>query len=341
MTDQKETSKVSTAPLHTEFAPAERTDRQNLLRQHLVWKKEEQVHLIGEAVPNLVLILNNTRQIVYANSKISLFGDYEKPESYLGMRPGELVNCTHAFKTEGGCGTTSFCENCQAGNAILSSLTGMKVAEECIITRGGGEPPLQLRVMTTPVKLQDEDFVIFSIEDIRMEKENQRLLQEVQRLAVLDPLTGILNRRAFYEDANREFKRSVRYQHPLTVIMFDADKFKAINDNYGHPAGDAFLKAIAMNIRANLRDLDVFARYGGDEFIALLPETGLNQAKDIAGRMVEVVSTILVRFAGGVVHPSISAGVAEFEPTDRTLEALIARADADLLRIKREKNRGK
>ena len=158
---------------------------------------------------------------------------------------------------------------------------------------------------------------------------------------MLDPLTGIPNRRAFYEEANREFKRSVRYQHPLSVIMFDADKFKAINDTYGHPAGDAFLKSIAMNIRTNLRDLDLFARYGGDEFIALLPETGLSQGTDIARRMVDVVSTILVRFAGGVVHPTISAGVAEYGPSDRSLEALIARADAELLRIKREKNLGK
>ena len=154
MTDQIEKTTESKKPLHTEFAPAERTDQQNLLRQHQAWEKMEQVRLIGEAIPTLVLVLNNTRQIVYANSKISLFGDYGPTESYLGKRPGDLVNCTHAFKTDGGCGTTAFCENCHAANAILSSLTGMKVADECIITRGNGDQPLQLRVMATPVKLK-------------------------------------------------------------------------------------------------------------------------------------------------------------------------------------------
>ena len=175
--------------------------------------------------------------------------------------------------------------------------------EEVTILRNNGEKPFQLRIMTTPVRLKTEDYVIFSIQDIQVEKENQRLLKEVKQLAVLDPLTGVNNRRAFFEDAEREFVRGMRYQRSLVVIMFDADKFKVVNDTYGHPVGDRVLKAMAASIRGNLRDLDLFARYGGDEFIALLPETDFDAGSAIAQRIVEAVAVVEIEVDGKVLHP--------------------------------------
>jgi diguanylate cyclase (GGDEF)-like protein len=324
--------------LSTDFALAERTELAKLQRQHQAWMQQEQTRLIGDTVPNVVLMLNNTRQIIYANSKVELFGKYKTIDSYLGLRPGELINCTHSTETPGGCGTTKFCSQCGATNAILTSLIGKLDAQECSIFRSNDNNPLELRVHTTPVQLNGEDFIIFSIEDIHLEKENARLLKEVQLLAVQDPLTGALNRRAFFEDAQREFARGVRYQRSLTVLMIDADKFKNINDSYGHPTGDVMLKAIALCIRANLRDLDLFARYGGDEFIALLPETNFSLGYEIAERIVEAVSVLEVEVKGKTIHPSVTAGVAAFDTPDHSLESLITRADADLLRQKQEKH---
>lgn len=329
---------ASVPELFTEFAPAERTDRQTLFRQHEMWIKQEQTRLIGDAVPNLVLILNNNRQIVYANARITMFGKYKTVKSYLGLRPGELVKCQYAFKNPGGCGTTRFCKDCGAANAILTSLIGKKDAEECSIFRNETHPALELRVLTTPVQLNGEDFVIFAIEDIYHEKENQRLLQKVQQLATEDPLTGVPNRRAFFEEAEREFRRMVRYQRKMSVIMFDLDKFKTTNDTLGHPVGDAVLKAVALCIRANLRELDLFGRYGGDEFIALLPETDLGQGLDVANRIVEAVSLLEVESATTGIHPSITSGVSDYDPEDLELEDIIARADANLLRHKLEKH---
>lgn len=316
--------------LPTDYAPAERTPPEILQRQHDAWMAHEQTHLIGDAVPNVVLIINHTRQVVYANSRVTLFGNYQTPESYLGLRPGELINCTNAFKNAGGCGTTGFCKTCGAVNTILNGLIGKKDEQECTIRRGEGQQPFQLRVNATPVQLGGEDYVIFSIQDISIEKENLRLLEEVKKLAVLDPLTGVNNRRAFFEVAEREFTRSVRYQRPLAVIMVDVDKFKSINDTYGHPAGDVVLISIAETIRAQLRDLDLFARYGGDEFIALLPEIDFNGANLIAERIITAISSLEIDLEGFPLHPSITTGIAEYDPSDKSLVTLISRADKDL-----------
>ena len=328
-------TKTKNKLLHTDYAPAERTPPEVLLRQHSAWMAHEQTHLIGDAVPNVVLIVNDTRQVVYANSRVTLFGNFHTLDSYLGLRPGELINCTNASKEPGGCGTTDFCKTCGAVNTILNSLIGKKDEQESTIHCGVGEQPYQLRINTTPVQLDGEDYVIFSIQDIHVEKENLRLLEEVKKLAVLDPLTGVHNRRAFFEEAEREFSRSLRYQRPMVIIMVDADNFKSINDTYGHPAGDAVIKSIAEKIRAQLRDLDLFARYGGDEFIVLLPETDLAGGNLIAERITAAISSLEMNLEGFLFHPSITAGVADYLPSDGSLLALINRADQDL-RVKKQ-----
>jgi diguanylate cyclase (GGDEF)-like protein len=330
MTIERSKPKTKNMSLPTDYAPAERTPPENLLHQHADWMAHEQTHLIGDAVPNVVLIINNTRQVVYANSRVTLFGNYATLDDYLGLRPGELINCTNANKNPGGCGTTGGCKTCGAVNTILNGLIGKKDEQECTIHRGEGEQPYHLRINTTPVQLNGEDYVIFSIQDIRVEKENLRLLEEVKKLAVLDPLTGVHNRRAFFEEAEREFARSLRYQRPLAVIMIDVDKFKSINDSYGHPEGDVVLKVIAETIRAQLRDLDLFGRYGGDEFIILLPESDLAGGRLIAERITTAISALEIDREGFFFHPSITAGVAGYTPSDRSLATLIARADRDL-----------
>jgi diguanylate cyclase (GGDEF)-like protein len=330
--------KLKSRMLPTNYAPAERTAPETLLRQHSAWMAHEQTHLIGDAVPNVVLIINNTRQVVYANSRVTLFGNFHTLDSYLGLRPGELINCTNASKKPGGCGTTNSCKTCGAVNTILNGLIGKKDEQECTIRRGVGEQPYQLRVNATPVQLDGENYVIFSIQDIRVEKENLRLLEEVKKLAVTDPLTGVHNRRAFFEDAEREFSRSLRYKRPLAVIMVDVDKFKSINDSFGHPAGDVILKSIAETIRAQLRDLDLFARYGGDEFIALLPEIDLAGGNLIIERITAAVSSLEINLDGILLHPSISAGVAVYNSSDKSLATIITRADQDLRFQKKSKS---
>lgn len=107
--------------------------------------------------------------------------------------------------------------------------------------------------------------------------DNAKLFTQVQRLAITDSLTNVYNRRYFFDIAQREFHRAVRYHHPLSVIMLDIDHYKIINDTYGHVVGDVALKVISKHFMENIRETDTLGRYGGDEFSILLPETDLEK----------------------------------------------------------------
>jgi two-component system cell cycle response regulator len=115
----------------------------------------------------------------------------------------------------------------------------------------------------------------------RLENEKSRL----EKLAITDYLTGVYNIRYFYNRLEEEFSRAIRYEIPISCIMLDIDRFKRINDNYGHRAGDLVLRQFAQLIRRHTRKSDVFARYGGEEFIILLPQTGVDGAKTEAERL--------------------------------------------------------
>jgi diguanylate cyclase (GGDEF)-like protein len=324
--------------LPTDFAPAERFSREKVLQQNKEWAAELQVRMIGDAAPVLILILNECRQIVYANKQISHYGNFESAEYYLGLRPGELMGCVHALSCDGGCGTTLFCSKCGSVRAILQGLEGLVDVEECTIDRGKTLEKFNLRVWTTPVKLNDADYVIFSIQDISLEMENKRLFAEVERLSVLDSLTGVLNRRAFFEAARREFARSIRYDHPLSTIMIDMDDFKQINDTYGHLVGDKVLKAVTSTFSMFLRDVDLLGRYGGDEFIVLMPETHLDGAEILSERIQSTIKNLKIDSTNGSPCISISCGCAELDTEkDSTFEDLINRADQGLYSQKKIK----
>lgn len=165
--------------------------------------------------------------------------------------------------------------------------------------------------------------------------DNARLFGEVQRLAVLDGLTGTFNRRHFFELAQREYVRSERYSKPLSLLMLDIDDFKKINDELGHPVGDEVLRVVAARLLANCRDVDVVGRYGGEEFAILLPETPLKDAAEtFAERMRSAIGGLPVPTDRGPVVVTTSVGVACLQADERGLDGLIDRADQALLRAK-------
>jgi diguanylate cyclase (GGDEF)-like protein len=152
------------------------------------------------------------------------------------------------------------------------------------------------------------------------------LSRELRQLATTDALTGLPNRHALEALLSRESARAKRTGHPLSVALIDLDDFKQLNDTAGHQAGDDHLRDLARSWAAVLRELDVVARFGGDEFVVLLPDTPAADAEAVLGRLAEAESC------------SWSAGIGQWEP-DEPPEALLARADAALYEAKRQGRR--
>ena len=151
--------------------------------------------------------------------------------------------------------------------------------------------------------------------------------------ANIDPLTGAANRRTFFEGAERLFQRCDKDGSPVCVIMLDLDRFKSVNDNFGHKAGDEVLSGFAEIMRSFLRPTDLFGRYGGEEFVLVLPNVSIEAAYAIADRARNAFSRNYANFNGTLVGLTISAGIAQAAP-GQSLDAVISAADAALYAAK-------
>ena len=177
--------------------------------------------------------------------------------------------------------------------------------------------------------LREEDLPAMSIfaNQVAVAIENARLFSEVQKLATTDELTGLYNRRHFQFIAEKEFNRGLRYQRALSAMLLDIDHFKDFNDKYGHAIGDTVLREVATTCAQTLRKTDILGRYGGEEFVILLPETNLEVARNVAERLRKRISETLIPTEKGDLSVTVSIGVAENNKLTPTLDTLIARAD--------------
>ena len=160
--------------------------------------------------------------------------------------------------------------------------------------------------------------------------------QKIHDSSIHDGLTGVLNRNAFDERMEEEMNRANRTQQSLAIIMFDLDKFKRINDNYGHPYGDYVIKSTAQILKDSVRNIDVVARYGGEEFIIILVDTDVSKCRHVAERMVENISKFDFDYNDVKVRMTISAGMAEFPADTDKIESLIDKADKAMYESKRK-----
>jgi diguanylate cyclase (GGDEF)-like protein len=164
----------------------------------------------------------------------------------------------------------------------------------------------------------------------------QRANEELYRLATIDPLTGLLNRRSMVESLNREWRRSEREGVPLSIILIDVDAFKKFNDHYGHLAGDECLREVASALKESIvRPGDLVARFGGEEFVVILPNTDLDGAIDVAERLRSAVEGKQMPHAASPCGQlvTISLGVAERQDC-KTTDELISQADNQLYEAK-------
>jgi two-component system, cell cycle response regulator len=165
--------------------------------------------------------------------------------------------------------------------------------------------------------------------------ELESMLHHVEALAITDPLTGLFNRRRFSDVLRREFAVTKRYKNTLTCVMLDLDHFKLINDQHGHDAGDLVLKEVAQRLSGTLREVDVPARMGGEEFAILLPHTSKTDAQIVAERVRALVHDIEFEFAKSTVRVTASLGVAGNVDAERP-EDMVKAADLALYEAKRQ-----
>ena len=165
--------------------------------------------------------------------------------------------------------------------------------------------------------------------------------ERLKWLAVRDPLTGLLNRRIMESVLKREFKRAQRYRSPLSLAFIDLDDFKTINDRYSHECGDALLKYVAGQLTEITRDSDVVARYGGDEFVIILPGIPAQEALKLLQRLQQHFREKPMRYDEKLIPVSISFGIASMADREvRSPESLIRLADTVLYSIKKDKKSG-
>jgi diguanylate cyclase (GGDEF)-like protein len=159
--------------------------------------------------------------------------------------------------------------------------------------------------------------------------------EEIYRMTIMDGLTSCANKRYFLEFLEREMARCMRYGRPLSLVMFDIDHFKAINDQHGHLTGDYVLKEIAKRLLSRIRREELLARYGGEEFAAVLPETGKAGALEFGEQIRQIVAREPFEFEGDKLPVTISVGVSVYEGQPVDAQAFIKLADENLYRAKR------
>lgn len=162
----------------------------------------------------------------------------------------------------------------------------------------------------------------------------QDAMNTLEEISAYDPLTGVFNRGHVESRLRDEFARSHRHDSDLSVILFDIDHFKRVNDTYGHMAGDEVLGEVADRVTGALRKEDVFGRYGGEEFTVILPDSDLAAARIVAERLRHCIAARPIATSAGPVEITITLGVCQLHPDIATHEMLLDRADQALYRGK-------
>jgi diguanylate cyclase (GGDEF)-like protein/PAS domain S-box-containing protein len=270
-----------------------------------------------EAAANPILISRRDGTIIWVNNAFEHLSGYSRDEA-LGQ-------------------TTSLLKSGQQSPAFFKNmwetiLAGQKWRGELVNRRKDGSL-YQEEMTITPVKNAAGEIAHFIA--IKLDITERKLAEEqIRQLALTDPLTGLANYRRLFDALDSEIKRCARTGRPFAVLLLDLDGLKKLNDDHGHQEGSRALGRVANILRIQCRAIDTAARYGGDEFVVVLPETGCEAARQVAQRISEAS-----RNDGEVPSISVSVGTALFPQDGKSIDELLAAADRALYREKRSPKR--
>jgi diguanylate cyclase (GGDEF)-like protein/PAS domain S-box-containing protein len=276
--------------------------------------------VVNSAYDGIICVDLNQRIQLMNEAAKTMFG---VDDSIVGTRLETLL--PHRFRSQHEHYTSGFRQSPIASRsmALRAALFGFR--------SDGTEFPLDITIAKITVGETTEMMAV-----MRDNSDRARLIEELKLSATTDFLTNVPNRRALMNTATTEFSRSVRFGRAMSVLMFDIDHFKHVNDNFGHPAGDLVLQNIVNRAKTALREVDMLGRWGGEEFVVILPETEEAAAIKCAERLrLAVESKPFAMSDAGVEAPiTVSVGVATRIKADGTVDELFSRADAALYRAK-------
>ncbi|WNO09428.1 diguanylate cyclase [Teredinibacter sp. KSP-S5-2] len=178
--------------------------------------------------------------------------------------------------------------------------------------------------------------IIYDVTEVAVNKlQLQSANEQLHHMSRTDGLTGLLNRKTWEQELDHQYKRFQRHQHTTSMLMFDIDHFKRINDTYGHPAGDEVIRQTSAVVRDIIRDIDIAGRYGGEEFAVLLEDTNAQGAKVVAERIRKQMENNVIYYENHVINYTISIGIAELTPQMGDKSSWLDSADKALYQAKR------
>jgi diguanylate cyclase (GGDEF)-like protein len=271
-------------------------------------KQKDFLEILMDNLETKMFIVNDSMEIQEFNKSSEKIIGSDISDIY-SKKCGDLMQCAHAIDENKPCGETSQCRQCSLRNSVSDSLfkdsdTNKKILFRKHYIDGKKEEKFFLH-STKKISYDNKDMSLILLDDITEIEKNRKKLHE---LSITDELTGVYNRRFIFETINKEIKRSERSGGTYSLMLIDIDFFKKVNDLCGHLEGDNILRKVAHSIKDSVRSMDMFGRFGGEEFILLLPETNLKVALLCAERLRKTVESINFPKVGYPVTVSIGIG---------------------------------
>jgi diguanylate cyclase (GGDEF)-like protein len=276
-------------------------------------------HDLFETVPTGIVVLDGKATHALVN---------ERAAALLGVPAGEVE------AAEVGARMRALRESCRNRNALEMVYADLQTSLDYSSTAIWVSEASHIEVDTHPVLGHGRNGRIWLFHDVTA---RERLEHELRRRAETDPLTGLANRRRFFEVGTAALQKAITAYGAasgLSILLLDIDHFKVINDRYGHPAGDAVLRDFSLRCQSVLRQRDLMARMGGEEFAVLLPGTGAEEARGIAERLRCTVGSAAFDAEDARIPVTVSIGATTRSDDDHMLDALLKRADVALYEAK-------